>query len=315
MYQAVRFFSHSGRCWTSASSTTSSGGSSSTAGTRKTIGRVVGLVPRGLDEKQLRDRRSARERREGQPVLEPDAAVVEPERERQRDGACERGDCEEVDHRRERQPVAAARRGVSSPSNVNSLGTALMAARTSTFMPLVTPSPALSGGRNKEHVCRDAWLSGPNGRPRTSNERPPFGYCAVCKTVTARQARRGPGASAALVSELRYGKDRSRRIDRDPELGAVRAAGPPHRRGLLLGRHHVLAQRSTRPRRGIVLPADVGHREDVAPGDVRPGHALQETSVQETLCQEAVQETSLQDTESQETLAWPRSTSWPRRSR
>ena len=37
MYQAVRFFSHSGRCWTRASRTTSSGGSSRTAGTRKTF--------------------------------------------------------------------------------------------------------------------------------------------------------------------------------------------------------------------------------------------------------------------------------------
>ena len=37
MYQALRFFSHSGTCWMIAISATSSGGSSITAGIRKTI--------------------------------------------------------------------------------------------------------------------------------------------------------------------------------------------------------------------------------------------------------------------------------------
>jgi hypothetical protein len=37
MYQALRFFSHSGMCWTTPISTISSGGSSITAGIRKTI--------------------------------------------------------------------------------------------------------------------------------------------------------------------------------------------------------------------------------------------------------------------------------------
>ena len=108
-YQAVRFFSQAGMCWTIATTMISSGGRSRIAGIRKTFVAWYDWLRRDLDERDLCERGARREQQEREPDARAVRLRLQPGDERRREEPGEDRDRDQVRGGRDREPPVSAR--------------------------------------------------------------------------------------------------------------------------------------------------------------------------------------------------------------